>query len=110
MPRLKLKYKLNVSRFHKLEKLVFANREIPFKDDVDPNDSTIFRKEDSTYYVFPDDDHLKIFVLVNSTSVNAEWSLDIWINDKKITQQPIKVKANNAGRADYDDKIKWFNN
>lgn len=108
MPELNLKYELKLNKFIKIQKLEFENYRVDLQKDQSSEDPDLF-KNGTPYKVYPDDNFINIYLLANASGGGEgfKWSLNVWINDKLITQKSIEVKINSAGRADYNDKVKW---
>lgn len=108
MPELDLKYELTTNQFIKIQKLEFENYEVDLNKDQCSDNPNVFKSKD-TYTVIPDDNYIHVYLLANAANGGEgfKWSLNIWIDDKLITKDPVEVKINAVGRTDYNGKIKW---
>lgn len=81
-------------------------------DDYEPIEK---RNYEIINHVCKNKEPIEIFPNTNKFPLKVEalgnygftWELNIWINDRKITDEPITETVDAFGKADYSGNIKW---
>lgn len=113
MARLNIKYKLKQLAPGIVDSLMFDYVDVNLQKDHQAEDPSVFTNKEA-YKLVTYDNTFAIKLQSHSTDALYEIHLTLWlvnelgVKTKDLTQEPLKIKVNAAGKADYNGPINWL--